>query len=220
MEHNHHDMKNNNTIRFVQSLVLLPFVTTVPVGNIAKTNTIETPLTISIQQFNTNPLSLLAFNQAEVKEEVIDEKEEILAKKAKAIDDYFEERNMPLAGHGRKMVVEAEKNDLDWRLLPAIAVRESTGGKFACKKVKFSAFGWGSCKINFESYDHSIEVVARNLGGNNPKTERYYGDKSTYQILRTYNPAHVVLKYPEQVIKIMDSIGDEDLGNKDLALNS
>lgn len=204
----------------MQSLVLLPFVTTVPVGNIPKTNTIETPLTISIQQLNTNPFGLLAFNQAEVKEEVIDEKEEILAKKAKAIDDYFEERNMPLAGHGRKMVIEAEKNDLDWRLLPAIAVRESTGGKFACKKVKFSAFGWGSCKINFESYDHSIEVVARNLGGNNPKTERYYGDKSTYQILRTYNPAHIVLKYPEQVIKIMDSISPESIEKKELALNS
>ncbi|MFA7285495.1 MAG: hypothetical protein WC011_01445 [Candidatus Paceibacterota bacterium] len=213
-------MKNNNMIRFVQSLVLLPFVTTVPVGNIAKTNTIETPLTISIQKLNTNPFGLIAFNQAEIKEDVIDQEEVILAQKAKAIDDYFEERDMPLAGYGRKMVVEAEKNDLDWRLLAAISVRESTGGKFACKKVKFSAFGWGSCKINFDSYDHSIEVVARNLGGNNPKTERYYGDKTTYQILRTYNPAHIVLKYPEQVIKIMNDIGPEDFEKKELALNS
>ena len=36
---------------------------------------------------------------------------------------------MPLFGMGMKMCKEAEKNELDWRLLPAIAVRESTGGK-------------------------------------------------------------------------------------------
>jgi hypothetical protein len=204
----------------VQSLVLLPFVTTVPIGNITKTNTIETPLTISIQKLNTNPFGFIAFNQAEIMEEVIDQEEIILSQKAKAIDDYFEERNMPLAGYGRKMVIEAEKNNLDWRLLPAIAVRESTGGKFACKKVKFSAFGWGSCKINFESYDQSIEVVARNLGGNNPKTERYYANKSTYKILQTYNPPSIVPKYAEQVIKVMNAIGPETLEKKELHLNS
>lgn len=210
-------------IRFVQSLVLLPFVTTVPVGNIAKTTTIETPLTISIQKLNTNPFSFIAFNQAENKEdveEIINQEEIILSQKAKAIDDYFQERDMPLAGFGRTMVIEAEKNGLDWRLIPAIAVRESTGGKFACKKAKYSAFGWGSCKINFDSYEHSIEVVARNLGGNNPKTERYYADKSTYKILQTYNPPSIVPKYAEQVIKIMDSIGEKEFEKKELALNS
>lgn len=210
-------------IRFVQSLVLLPFVTTVPVGNIAKTTTIETPLTISIQKLNTNPFSFIAFNQAENKEdveEIINQEEIILYQKAKAIDDYFQERDMPLAGFGRTMVIEAEKNGLDWRLIPAIAVRESTGGKFACKKAKYSAFGWGSCKINFDSYEHSIEVVARNLGGNNPKTERYYADKSTYKILQTYNPPSIVPKYAEQVIKIMDSIGEKEFEKKELALNS
>ena len=36
---------------------------------------------------------------------------------------------MPLLGLGKKMVIEAEKNNLDWRLLPAISVIESTGGK-------------------------------------------------------------------------------------------
>jgi len=221
MEQNHHDMKNKNMIRFVQSLVLLPFVTTVPIGNIAKTNMTETPLTISIQKLNTNPFRFMAFNQAENKEEIIiDQQEIILSKKAKAIDDYFEQRDMPLAGFGRKMVIEAEKNNLDWRLLPAIAVRESTGGKFACKGAKFSAFGWGSCKINFESYDQSIEVVARNLGGNNPRTERYYANKSTYKILQTYNPPSIVPKYAEQVISIMNAIGKEDFDKKELALNS
>ncbi|MEK7106037.1 MAG: hypothetical protein AAB895_01605 [Patescibacteria group bacterium] len=126
--------------------------------------------------------------------------------KAAKIDAYFEKGNMPLKGYGMKMVIEAEKNDIDWRLIPAIAVRESTGGLYACKSVAYSAFGWGSCKISFKSYDHSIEVLATNLGGNNPKTARYYANKSTEQILKTYNPPSVVEKYSAQVIAIMNKI--------------
>ncbi len=130
--------------------------------------------------------------------------------KAEAIDTYFKDHGMPLAGTGMKMVLEAEKNDLDWRLLPAIAVRESTGGKFACKKVTFSSFGWGSCKINFKSHDHAIETVARNLGGNNPKTSHHYDEKTTKEILQAYNPPSIVPRYAEQVMSIMESIGRED----------
>ena len=55
--------------------------------------------------------------------------------KADAIDVYFRAREMPLSGFGMKMVEEAERNELDWRLLPAIAARESTGGK---NKTQFS----------------------------------------------------------------------------------
>ena len=130
--------------------------------------------------------------------------------KADAIDTYFKERSMPLAGMGMKMVIEADKNDLDWRLLPAIAVRESTGGKFECKKAEFNSFGWGSCKINFNSNDEAIETVARNLGGNNPKTAKHYDNKTTIQILRAYNPPSVIRRYAQQVISIMDDIGPAD----------
>lgn len=131
------------------------------------------------------------------------EREENAAK----IDAYFTKGKMPLAGYGMKMVLEAEKHDLDWRLIPAIAVRESTGGKYACKSVTFSAFGWGSCKINFKSYDHAIESLAEHLGGNNPRTARYYGNKTIKQILETYNPPSVVPTYAKEVMALMDKIG-------------
>jgi hypothetical protein len=134
--------------------------------------------------------------------------------KAEAIDAYFKARSMPLSGMGMKMVEEAEKNDLDWRLLPAIAIRESTGGKHDCIKVSFNAFGWGSCRIGFKSNEHAIETVARNLGGNNPKTVHHYGEKTTIQILRAYNPPSIVLRYAEQVISIMDDISLEDTSVK------
>lgn len=127
---------------------------------------------------------------------------------ADAIDAYFAEHDMPLLGQGMKMVQEAELNGLDWRLLPAIAVRESSGGKNACKN---NPFGWGSCKINFNSVEEAIETVAMNLGGNNPKTARHYDNKTVKQILRAYNPPSIVLRYAEQVMAIMKSIGPADM---------
>ena len=137
----------------------------------------------------------------------IDEVNPALKLEAQAIDAYFAERGMPLEGSGKKMAEEAEKNEIDWRLLPAIAVRESTGGKFDCKKVPNNAFGWGSCKIGFKSNEEAIETVARNLGGKNPNTSYHYDNKSTKEILQAYNPPTIVRRYAEQVIALMDDIG-------------
>lgn len=128
--------------------------------------------------------------------------------KAKILDDYFASYDSPLEGYGMKFVQEAEKNDLDWRLLPAIAMRESTGGKQACKKAANSVFGYGSCKMSFKSIDESIEIVAKSLGGNNPNTAKHYDGKTTLQILRKYNS--VIANYPKQVVRIMKMIDDTD----------
>jgi len=204
---NRPNMNKNNLIRFAQSLIFLPFMTgTMTLGNITKNPTAEeTFQTVFMQKQNIKADGVFAFNQA------IDQKvDDLKAKKAEAIDSYFKSHDMPLAGYGMKMVEEALKNDLDWRLLPAIAVRESTGGKFDCIKVTNNPFGWGSCKIGFDSNDKAIETVAKNLGGNNPKTEKHYADKTTKQILRAYNPPSIVARYAEQVMKIMNDIGAED----------
>jgi len=174
---------------------------TISLGN---PSNIEIPRTVLVPQLNIAVTGALALNQA------VDPEAESLKAKAEAIDAYFRERKMPLEGMGKKMVEEAIKNELDWRLLPAIAVRESTGGKFECKRVPNNAFGWGSCKIGFKSNEQAIEVVAKNLGGNNPKTAKHYDDKTTKEILRAYNPPSIVPKYVDQVISIMDTIGDED----------
>lgn len=107
--------------------------------------------------------------------------------KAAKIDAYFSANGMPLAGYGMKMVTEAEKHGIDWRLIPAIAVRESTGGLHQCKSVSYSPFGFGSCKISFKSYDDAITILATNLGGDNPNTAKAYKGKSLDGILYSYN---------------------------------
>lgn len=129
--------------------------------------------------------------------------------RAEKIDQYFKSNNMPLAGYGQQMVEVADKNDIDWRLIPALAVIESTGGKYACKKVTFSAFGWGSCKINFKSYDQAIESLGEHLGGNNPNTSRYYKGKDTKGKLARYNS--VIPDYTAKIMKVMDAIENTEV---------
>lgn len=126
--------------------------------------------------------------------------------KAAKIDAYFKQNGMPLAGYGMKMVTEAEKHDVDWRLIPAIAIRESTGGLHQCKSVSFSPFGFGSCHISFKSYDSAIEILATNLGGDNPNTARHYEGKTTKAILQAYNPPSVVPTYAGEVMALMTKI--------------
>jgi hypothetical protein len=168
-------------------------------------HSLETSQNVLVKKVNSETTGTLALNQA-IDPEVARQKAE-----AEAIDAYFSDHDMPLAGTGLKMVQEADANGIDWRLLPAIAVRESTGGKFDCKKAENNPFGWGSCKISFKSLDKAIETVAMNLGGNNPKTASYYDNKTTKQILNAYNPPSIVPRYTQQVIAIMNNIGDTNV---------
>lgn len=127
----------------------------------------------------------------------------IREQRAKIIDTYFKERSMPLEGTGMTFVLVAEKYGLDWRLLPAIGIRESSGGKAACG---YNAFGWGSCKLhNFDSYEQAIDALGRNLGGANPRTSSYYAGKTTLEKLYYYNGT-VVPTYPSEVVAIMNKI--------------
>lgn len=188
------NMKKNNLIRFVQALVFLPVLTMS--FSLPGIRSIETSQNVLAQKVNIEAQQ--------------DPRVQILKVQAEAIDAYFALHDMPLVGVGLTMAEEADINNIDWRLLPAIAVRESTGGKNACDKVKNNPFGWNSCKVGFNSLDEAIETVAKNLGGNNPNTAHHYDNKTIRQILHAYNPPYIVPRYAEQVISIMNTIGDAD----------
>ncbi len=134
--------------------------------------------------------------------------EDIREQRADAINTFFKQRSMPLQGSGMTFVLVAEKYGLDWRLLPAIGVRESSGGKAACG---YNAFGWGSCKLghNYHSYEEAIESIGKNLGGANKNTARYYAGKSTEEKLYSYNGS-VEPPYIGEVLAIMDMIEETE----------
>ena len=126
----------------------------------------------------------------------VEQKQDLRATK---VDAYFAKRNMPLEGYGDQFIAVADKYDVDWRLLPAIAVRESTGGKFLLNN---NPFGWGSCKIPFKDFNEAIEVVGMHLSGNHESTARYYKDNDVQEKLYWYNGT-VLPSYPDEVMSIM-----------------
>jgi hypothetical protein len=157
---------------------------------------------VSADMFQPSLGGLNTVQRAFIQEETQKE-EDTISEHAGKIDAYFKKRSMPLYGFGKKMAIEAEEHNLDWRLLPAIAVRESSGGKQACD---YNPFGWASCKVLFNSFEESIEVVARNLGGDNPNTSDYYSGGTELK-LHHYNGT-VIPTYTKEVLAIMDAIGD------------
>lgn len=128
------------------------------------------------------------------------------AERAEKIRAYYGKHNLPLMHEAEHFVTAADKYDIDWRLVAAIGFIESTGGKFACSTATYSAFGWGSCKINFDSYAESIDVISKNLGGHNPNTAQYYAGKDIRGILWSYNPDTIRAGYGDMVMKQMKKI--------------
>jgi hypothetical protein len=119
--------------------------------------------------------------------------------KADKLNAYFDKRDMPLSGYGIEFIRAANKYGLDWRLLPAIGVKESSGGKHMMNN---NPFGWGSAKIKFEDFSEAIDMVAMNLGGYNPSTARYYKDSDIDKKLWYYNGS-VIRSYPGEIKNIM-----------------
>ncbi|MFH1286953.1 MAG: hypothetical protein ABII02_04360 [Candidatus Magasanikbacteria bacterium] len=118
------------------------------------------------------------------------------------INTYFTTQKAPLTGFGQIFVETADGCDMDWRLLPAIAMQESTGGK----RMQYNnPFGWGGAQIPFESIDEAIIEVGKNLCGHNTSTSKWYSTTSTYEKLYWYNGT-ASPSYPDEVMWIMDQI--------------
>jgi hypothetical protein len=133
--------------------------------------------------------------------------------RAQKIDAYFAKWNLPLAGHGMDFVKASNESDIPWNMLAAIAMIETTGGKFACKNpnAAFNAYGWGSCRdgFGFESWEDGINKISAHLGGHSESTKRYYHGMTTRQRLEAYNPPSIVPDYADKVMRVMDKIENQ-----------
>lgn len=182
------------TKHLIQSFVIVPLLATS-----LSMNAVTTSITEAVQK------ATAAQTTISPEEQKLQEEREVRAAK---INAYYAKFDLPLAGHGMTMVLAAEKNGLDWRLLPAIAMRESTGGKFICHN-SFNAYGWGSCKIHFDSFEEGTNTVAAHLGGNMERTARYYGNKTIEQKLKAYNS--VIPAYTKEIFSIMSKIENTEI---------
>ncbi len=106
--------------------------------------------------------------------------------RAKIIENFFEGHKAPLSDQSRTFIQVADKYKLDYRLLPAIAMQESNGGKKVIKN-SFNPFGYGiygNLVVKFNSWEEAIERVGRAL------REDYLnqGLKNPTQIMAKYTP--------------------------------
>lgn len=105
--------------------------------------------------------------------------------RAKALKAYLDQTNSPLADHAQTFVDQADKYDIDWKLVAAIAGLESGYGEHIPYQ-SYNAWGWGvygTNVINFTSWDDGIETLSKGI------RERYMdqrGAKNVYEIGRTY----------------------------------
>lgn len=100
--------------------------------------------------------------------------------------NYFTSQESPLAPYGDFFVYIADKNGLDWTLLPAIAMQESNAGKHVPEN-SFNPFGWAihsNMSLKFSSWEEAIETVGKGI------KEEYasQGLVTIDQINSRYNP--------------------------------
>ena len=112
-----------------------------------------------------------------------------------ALRKFFLTLNCPLAPVAELFVAEADSHNLDWRLLPSLAIIESSGGKASHGN---NIFGWNNGHASFPTLGAAIHQVARTLANGSA-----YKDKNLMGLLRTYNP---VQGYAEKVQFVMSKI--------------
>lgn len=113
------------------------------------------------QMYKALPASVPNINQQDTAISKGDAREIIIA-------NFFENRKAPLAEVAQKFIEVADRYNIDYRLLPAIAMQESQGGK-RMPANSFNPFGYGvyGAKVmKFNSFEEAIEKVAQGLRNN------------------------------------------------------
>lgn len=107
--------------------------------------------------------------------------------RAEIIRAYLKKYNSPLVDKADYIVEVADKNELDFRLITAIAQQESN----LCKKIPegtFNCWGWGIHSrgtLGFESFEEGIRIVSEGI-------KREYINKgytTPEEIMRKYTPS-------------------------------
>jgi hypothetical protein len=113
-----------------------------------------------------------------------------------SLDDFFQSARCPIRRLSAEFLRAADRNGLDWRLLPTIAVVESSCGKHARGN---NIFGWDSGRKKYASVREAIHAVASRLG-----QSKLYRGKDLDHVLATYNPRP---RYARLVKSVMRKLG-------------
>jgi hypothetical protein len=119
----------------------------------------------------------------------------VLDPRGPRLEAFFKAYDCPAPLHIEEYLRAADSHDLDYRLLPAISLVESTCGSFERQNNRW---GWDSVQSGFPSVPAGIEYVTAQLA-ENPN----YKGKTVEEKLFTYNP---IKGYVRQVKRLMHQI--------------
>jgi hypothetical protein len=207
----HHMLKiKNYTKNTLNSFILLPLL----LGNMSAPALVNTTDTETASPKSSFSLNLEIFDTNKNVTTVVDER-------AAKIDAYFSKWDLPLSGYGAKMVAAADKYGIDWKILPALAMLETTGGKNLCENNgNKNAFGFGGCSIYFKTFEEAFDAVAKTISGNGEKTAHLYTGKTVEEILEVYNPPEtegITPGYHNKAFRIMSDIENMNVDTSVLA---
>lgn len=173
-------MQNTNFVLswYITSVFALAFSLLLLV-NTSFVRSTDTPMQVGYQKYRALPNAMSSENTQEVSIGKSDARSLIVYK-------FFKENRSPLADMADTFVGVADRYNLDFRLLPAISMQESNGGK-KLPQGSYNPFGYGiygSQILKFHSFEDAIDRVARSL------REDYInqGLKSPQQIMTKYTP--------------------------------
>jgi hypothetical protein len=110
------------------------------------------------------------------------------------LEKFFKIYHCPSPHHSVEYLRAADGYGLDYRLLPAVSIRETLCGV----SEKQQNNHWGYHRESFTSIEEGIDFLARRL-----TRHPLYRGKAVRDILFTYNPLPA---YPEEVRRIMQQI--------------
>lgn len=143
--------------------------------------------------------------------------EQLEDRRVKLLKNYLETYNSPLAPYAKYFVTEADKNELDWRLLVAISGVESTFGH-QIPYNSYNAWGWGiygDNMIRFTSWEEAIATISKEL------RQRYinqWGAKDVYQIGKFYAASPTWATRVNYFMEKINTFGLKDVASLPISL--
>jgi hypothetical protein len=120
------------------------------------------------------------------------------AKKVENIRKYLAGRNAPLADYAQEFVKAADHYGIDYRIVAAISVIESNGGRHTFKA--YNAWGWS--KTSFENWTDGIWTVSAGIS-------KYYSNGLTRpELIAPYYCPPNAVKWAQNVNYVMNQIGN------------
>ncbi len=138
-------------------------------------------------------------------------------RRAKILKAYLLSKNSPLATSSETFVKNADKYNLDWKLLVAISAVESTYGQ-QIPNNSYNAWGWGiygDHMILFTSWNEGIETISKGL------REKYmdtWGAKDVYQIGRLYAASPTWATRVDRFMQKIDEFATKDPSSLSISL--